>query len=507
MGITLRQLGNEQPKAATPEILEEAREMCKKSLWYLCTEMLGYGDWDKVHDDLETFLERPARKKLVLVPRGHLKSAIITKGLTIQILLQNPNVRILIANQVWDKAREMLAEIQEYLTTKSILPHLFGQFMSGRWNKDEIVIRQRKKALSAPTVGTTGVEAEMTSTHYDVIIGDDLQGLQNVQTKEQRDKVKRFYRSLLDLLEPGGLLIIVGTRWSQDDLYAEIMEREAEDYDVIVRRVIENGKIIFPKKFSLIRDPARKSWTPDPTGQSMDFLNRLKNSKGQDWFSQYMNNPVDEENQIFKRAYFRYWTRKPEDLYVSLAMDLAISQKQWADYTAIVVDGMDSKGDIYKLDYLRGRWTPSEIIKNLFDMHMKWRPHATGMEVNGFQRTLKYAAEAEMRERHYHFPIEEIRTTNQTTKEFRIKALEPYYRDGKVWHAPAMQGKDFEDELLTFPSGKHDDLIDAFAFQLQLLGPGSKVVNEIVPVGSWEYEAEAARRNQQPYKGFFHYAA
>jgi len=131
------------------QLLEQARLACKFNLEYLCHSILDYGYWDSIHSDLSKIINRPSKRKLILVPRGHSKTAVITKGWTIQQLLKNPNRRILIANQVWDKAREMLFEIKQYLEDKSQLPLLFGEFKSNKWNEDDIVIRQRTKALSA----------------------------------------------------------------------------------------------------------------------------------------------------------------------------------------------------------------------------------------------------------------------------------------------------------------------------------------------------------------------
>lgn len=484
--------------------LERIREACKVSLHCLCTQFLGYGDWDKIHDDLEVFLNKPSRKKMVLIPRGHLKSAIVTKGFAIQQMLKNPDVRILIAHEVWDKSREMLAEIKEYLTSKSQLPLIFGNFVSDRWNQDQIVVKQRKKALSAPTIGTTGVESEMTSTHYDIIICDDLQGLQNSQTPEQRQKVKRFFNSLLDLLEPGGLLVVVGTRWHQDDIYAHIMENEGEYFDITVRRVVEDGKLIFPKKFSQRFDPVRKAWMMCPADNRMDYIEHLKKSKGSDFYAQYMNNPIDEEHQIFKPAYFKYWEKRPDHLHIAMTIDPAISLKQEADYTAIPVVGMDPDWNIFLLDYIRGHWTPAQIVDNIFQMHAKYKPNATGLETIGFQKTLKYAIEEEMRKRRYYFPIDEIKTGNQVSKEYRIKALEPYYRDGKVHHAKWMKGRDLEDELQSFPRGRNDDLIDALSMSLNLLVPGRAPNTFQVPHGSWEHTLREAKRNAGK-RDFFHF--
>ncbi len=484
--------------------IEEVRKACKESLHFLCTRFLGFKDWDKIHDDIEKFLNRKSRKKLILVPRGHLKTSVITKAFSIQQVLRNPNVRILIANQVWDKAREMLYEIKQMFTDKSDLPKLFGSFVSDRWREDDIVVRQRTIALAAPTIGTSGVEAELTSSHYDVVILDDLQGLQNYQTPEQREKVKRYYRSMMDLLEPGGLLVVVGTRWHLDDVYQYIMDEESEYFDITVRKVVENGQIIFPKKFNKRFDPQTKSWleTLEPT---LDFINYLKKRPSEEFSAQYMNSPIDSENQIFKKEYFKTYDRRPERLFVSMTIDPAISEKQSADYFAINVSGMDENYKIYVLDTLKGHWKVAESIDNIFTTYLKWHPSEVGLETIAYQKALKSWLEEKMRERGVFFPITELTRNTNESKEFRIKALEPFYRDGLIAHAPWM--KSLEQELLEFPKGKHDDEIDALASQLSLLMPGDSQGAAGIPPGCWEAAFQDAKAFNRPYDNFFHEVA
>lgn len=484
--------------------IEQVREACKNSLHFLCTQMLGFSDWDKVHDDIEKFLNRKSRKKMILIPRGHLKTSVVTKAYSIQQVLRNPNVRILIANQVWDKAREMLYEIKQMFSDKSDLPKLFGQFVSERWREDDIVVRQRTRALAAPTIGTSGVEAELTSSHYDIVILDDLQGLQNYQTPEQREKVKRYYRSMMDLLEPGGLLIVIGTRWHLDDVYQYIIDEESDYFDITVRKVIENGQIIFPRKFNKKFDPVTKSWieTKEPT---MDFINYLKKRPSEEFASQYMNEPIDSENQIFKKEYFKTYDRRPERLFVSMTIDPAISEKQSADYFAINVSGMDENYKIYVLDTVKGHWKVAESIDNIFTTYQKWKPSVVGLETVAYQKALKSWLEEKMRERGVYFPITELKRNTNESKEFRIKALEPFYRDGLIYHAPWM--KSLEQELLQFPKGKHDDEIDCFASQLSLLVPGDSQAAEGIPPGSWEAAFQEAQKFNRPYRSFFHEVA
>lgn len=483
---------------------EQVRDACKNSLWYLCTQVLGYTDWDGVHDDIEKMLSKPAKRKMILIPRGHLKTSIITKGYVTKRVLMDKNIRVLIANQVWDKSREMLFEIKEFLTGKSILPKLFGEFASGRWRDEEIVIRQRDKALSAPTIGTTGVESEMTGSHFDLILVDDAQGLMNCQTKDQRDKVKKFLRSLTALLDPGGEMIVIGTRWHHDDVYQEIIDTESKYYDIMVRQVVEDGKIIFPKKFNLKFDEKLKDWVQSET-QTMDYIDFLRSSMGPDFYAQYMNQPIDVETQLIKKDFFQYYQRPPENLFKVMSIDLAISNKQKSDYTAIICAGMDKNRNIYVLDTLRGRWAnPSDIVENIFQMQAKWHPTVVGIETMGFQKTLKLWVEQEMRVRNKSFYIKELKTPPTMVKEYRTKALEPWYRNRKVYHQQWM--KDLENELMCMSTdgykGKHDDLIDAMAHLIDMLVPGDDSPAFQMPDNSWEAEAFRARKSLSPFDFF-----
>ena len=205
------------------------QEACKRDLKFLCKEVLGMEDWqDGFHDDLAQWLEWSGKEKLILEPRGHLKSSIVTVGWTIQQILREPNTRILINNAVWDNARVMLFQIQEYLTFKSALPTIFGEFKGprSRWTRDEVDIAQRTKALREATVMTGGVESAKTGLHFNVIINDDIVIRENVTTREQIDKVINFHRDCYALLDPGGVIVNIGTRWAMQDLYGHLMLNE-----------------------------------------------------------------------------------------------------------------------------------------------------------------------------------------------------------------------------------------------------------------------------------------
>ena len=499
------ELENDFPENNSGSTKEEIRGLMKRSLRFLCGQFLGYGDWGRVHDDVEALLRRGSRRKALLLPRNHLKSSIVTIGYSIQAILINPNVRILIANQVWDMARKFLDEIKWHLE-RSKIRHFFGDFVSARWNADEIIVMQREKGYKEPTIRTAGVEAEQTSGHYDIIILDDLMGLQNSQTGDQRDKAKRFRRSMMNLLEPGGLLVDVGTRWSYDDTFSEVLEKERKYTDVMVRRVVEDGHLLLPTKFAKKFDEEKKSWISVNDDTCLDYIEYLRSMMPPDEFScQYENNPMSRELQLFKPELFKYWNQKPERLHTVMTVDLAISQGESADETAIVVCGMDEKWNLFVLDYLNGKWNPTRIVENVFEMRNRWKPNIVGMETNGFQRMLKLACEDEMRKRKEYFPIDEIRTGPERSKEQRIKSLEPFYRNGSVYHAAWMKGKELEKQLEEFPRGKLIDVADSLSMTLPFLNPGIGRQAQQIQEYSWDWWMNKAQEHNTFYKGFFDY--
>ena len=206
------------------------KRKCKEDLKFLCKQVLGMKDWDdSLHGDLVRELNLPSRQKLLLIPRGHLKSSIVTVGWTIQQILKDPDVRVFITNAVWDLSRTFLREIVGLITEKSPLPDIFGKFNGpgSRFTEDAITIAQRTiGTVKEPTIMSGGVEKAVTGMHFDIIIHDDLVEENNIGTPEQIKKIIRFRQNCLDLLDPGGLEIIIGTRWAMGDLYGYLIENE-----------------------------------------------------------------------------------------------------------------------------------------------------------------------------------------------------------------------------------------------------------------------------------------
>lgn len=148
-------------------------------------------------------------------------------------------------------------------------------------------------------------------------------------------------------------------------------------------------------------------------------------------------------------------------------VDPAISQKETADYTAIVTVGIDDRSNnIYVLDVFADRIEPDAIIDNLFRIVKEFNVRKVGIEVVQYQKMLALEIKKQMRIRDTFFVLDEVKPMGE--KEARIRAiLQPRYSNGAIFHKKEFT--ELELELLKFPNGKHDDKIDALSGAVRML--------------------------------------
>lgn len=436
---------------------EEAdRRFGWESLYYLAKFVLGYKDMrPSPHKDVCRFAERIVsgwKKGLDLEPRGVFKTTIFSQALPISLILHDPNIRILLDSSVLQNSIDNLGVIKRHFESPK-LRYLYGDYTGQHWTAEEITVSKRTRIdLKEPTVRCASPERMQTGPHYDVIIADDLVSRENAKTPEQREMVKEHFRLLFSVLEPGGLMIVIGTRWHYDDLYGMILE-EFKDFPTRIKDAEKDGPgggLYFKERLTA------------------EFLKDQRDVKlGRETYAcQYKNDPAPEgKDSKFQKAWFKPFKDLPSTRYGFIAVDPG-GEKKGSDEWAIITAYCDPVNDLYFHKLFKGNWRTDTAWSILFGLarQMGRDLMAVGLETTGGQKYLLEGLQDQMRKRDHFFNVVPLAHASDS-KDYRILRLQPRYQCGSIWHSPDMGP--LEDQLRRWPKGK-DDLADVASMILEI---------------------------------------
>jgi len=378
-----------------------------------------------------------------------------------------------------------------------LFPELLPDTGLTRWN-DSCAVINRKNDYPEGTYEAIGAGGTAVSRHYDVIIEDDLVSEDHLISREQMDKVISWHQYKESLfVSPGkGLDVLIGTRWAHFDLLSHVMDTE-HDRVRYVRSATENGVPIFPEEFTL------------------QELERLLTVMGPYRYScQYLNDPTQDTARKFDEQWLQYFDMLPPGNYeYYVACDPAASVfkagggiAKDSDYTALVTIAVNTAGDIFVVDVVCDRIGVDEFVYELFRVVETYRPRSVGIETNAFQRALLFPIRAEMKRSGTYFNIIELKASRAATKQLRILALQPYFANGGI-HV-RKDCKELLHEYRLFPLAKHDDVLDALAYVVQMNRPALQPVEITVKHGDplsfdttlREIDAKRVRALQSPWQ-------
>lgn len=183
----------------------------------------------KTHGEAIRLLESPSKRKLLCIPRGCLKTSLLI-AYVIWLMIKDPNTTIIIESQTYSLAVNILREIKAILASPRFMM-IFGKWEGTVWKEDEIIISARTKPTKDPTVACSSISTNRVGSHSDFIILDDMNGPDNSNTPENAQKVIDHYRLNTSILNPNGTMVVVGTRYSSNDLISSIIMNEIKNDD------------------------------------------------------------------------------------------------------------------------------------------------------------------------------------------------------------------------------------------------------------------------------------
>lgn len=298
------------------------------------------------------------------------------------------------------------------------------------------------------------------------IIDDPVKNREEADSETTRESIKEWYTSTFyTRLAPGAGILIVLTRWHHDDLAGWLLEEAkngGDKWEVVVYPAIAEQDEEFRLKGEALH-PAR---------YDIPALERIQRAVGpRDWQALYQQQPTADTGAFFKKDWFRYYLPEERpalsELTCYTAWDLAIGKKADNDRTVGLTVGVDKQDRIWLLDLVYGRYDALEMVDLILDTWETWRSKLVGLERGHIFMTLGPLLEKRIRERKlWSFPYdpEGLKTGNRD-KESRAAAIQGRTRQGMCMfprNAPWLGA--FESELLSFPSGAHDDMVDAYAW-------------------------------------------
>lgn len=192
------------------------------------------------------------------------------------------------------------------------------------------------------------------------------------------------------------------------------------------------------------------------------FLDKIRRTMGSYIFAnQYQNEVIPEEDKKFKKEWLKYYDAIPSPVTRFCLIDPAISTKESADYTALIACSVDLEGRWYVEAANRYKKTPTEIVNMIFDAHAQFNFQGIGVEDIAYQKVLLHLLYEEGMRRNIVLPLTGIKYEKGESKGVRILQLVPRFEWGMIYLNRGLH--DLENELMQFPRGAHDDLIDALA--------------------------------------------
>lgn len=470
----------------------------KRSLYFLVKAILGYSALTlRTHKPICDVIQDTTRKRvLVLLPRGCFKTTIGTIGFIIWLLINDPNRRIILANQTTRNAERMLLEIEQHLQGSNemvnwLYPWIIRPGEKWKpWSSVEMTVPGRDIISGMPSVSTIGVGTRAESMHAEWEIHDDLVGLEDMFSEVNMYSAATWHEYALSLFtEPGqGWERIYGTRWPGDGpLYGKLID--SGDYEVIWKpaRDEETGELFFPERLG------------------EDALRRIRDKNYVLYMYNYMNKAVGIGTSDFNKNDLRYYwlveTKqgpgcKLPDGTVYLVKDgdvvIAVDPAGSGDTDRSTISEVRSQSSIRKSNNAVCVWMahPSgllfqlyswagrahgenpelQIAKKMLEVARDWYGYArTGVvEAYGAQAGLITIYNMLCRESNFHFKFEETPRGIKTAKKVRIRGtLGGPAGNGQVY---VRKNQDqFIEEYAQFPHGEMMDTLDAATWAVMSL--------------------------------------
>jgi phage terminase large subunit-like protein len=460
------------------------RDEALESFWVFCKEVLRMPAEEQPHLEMAEFISsRYSTKKLLLVPRDCWKTSLSSLAFPLWKVLRayfvdgNPCHRVLVDSATVRLSKLCISAIESYCKNLSGLKEAFGTLYDRKGRSDEGFSLSFRigvaTGIKEPNFFPSGIGAEKTGLHFEDIIMDDIVTEQNYRSPTGRDKCYDHYVRIHSILEESMRegastnLLIVGTRWHDDDIYGRIIKADKKAlaeggsalFTTMIRQVVdtETGELFFPSKLD------------------HRVIELKKQALGNRFYGQYMNDP-NQESAPFKPSWLKWVSLHdmPRLQSIRLTVDTAlkIEETDHGDYTCIVAMGWDQFHNPWVTDVsMADNMTVGAFINEFFRIAVHRRVESAIIEAD-HQEALELLVRREMVKRGISLAIRWEKVPRNYGKVARWTEIQPYAERGGVHIAeeiPESIKIEVQDEWERAPVASHDDFMDALSLQFLYL--------------------------------------
>lgn len=454
----------------------------------------------EVFHSLEEYVIDRKNEKYFFVraaPRGHGKSQILSFLFPIWCVMYDYAKNILIVSDTADQALQFVMAIRDELEENEVLRETYGDMVGTKvWANGKI---QTANKIQIVAKGAGQKMRGIKYRHYrpDIIIVDDLENDESVETEAQRQKLLNwFQKALIPCGSTTEKIIYIGTvlnyesllnkilttpeysMWNRKKYQAVIKFSESplwEEWQTILtnedfENPSEDAKAFFKEHREEMLSDAEVLWEDKQPDYYYDLMvMRLMNPEAFD--SEYQNDPVSENQRVFKEEWFQYYDELPEIKQIYIGVDPSLAKRNKADNSAIITIGRGIDNYIYVLDVDVQKRKPDKIIDDLIAKCIIYKDKLVKVGIEAIQFQYFFAQECGRRAlaQDLVIPIEPM--TSLQDKELRIKGLIPFVKNGYIRFHTSQ--KRLLDELRRFPKGS-DDAMDSLKYAVDLIFPTGK---------------------------------
>ena len=469
---------------ATPEFHREAWELC-------CSK------YDKV---------------ALAAPRGHAKTTGITVSYGLATLLFRERKFMLLVSDTEAQAMMFLGFFKEHLQDNKTLADLFdlkkdekGKIVFTKDTESDIIVEFRDGQKFR--IIAKGSEQKLrgliwNGTRPDIILIDDAENDELVVNKDRREKMRRwFYSALLPCVSSKGVVRMVGTILHMDSLLERLMPKTWDKKTVNTPLKLYNTGLV-AGGWKSIKYRAHDSTFNHILWPERWPKNKLENIRAgyvaqgiPDAYSQeYLNDPIDTSLAYFKTKDFLGMLPEHKDLRMNkyIAVDLAISEAERADYSVFIIAGVDEFKRIFILDVIRDRIDSREIVDTIINLQRVYNPEVIGIEEMQISKSIGPFLREEMVSTGVFPSIKMLKhggkdkIARSRSIQARIRAHTVFFDKSADWY------QSLEDELSKFPRDVHDDQVDCMAYLGMMLDSLVEAPTQ-QEVEDEEYEDEVQR--------------